>query len=109
MALYLPAVLKTVFVSFKVPEVTVALDDDEITLPAIMVCIANGPREGGGFFIAPQAQPDDGLFDICVVNEVTKLQILGLLPHFMKGTHVRQPPVRMMRTKRISVTSLWWS
>jgi len=105
MALYLPAVLKTTFVSFKVPTVTITVDGERLELPALMVCIANGPREGGGFFVAPGAQPDDGLFDICIARKVSKLGILGLLPHYMKGTHVGRDPIRMLRTTQIVVSS----
>ena len=60
MALYLPVVLKTVFLS-NAPNVTITYDDQEMTLPAVMVCVGNGPREGGGFFSTPDAKPDDGL------------------------------------------------
>ena len=105
MALYLPAVLKTVFVSFRVPQVQVSFDGQRVDLSALMVCIANGPREGGGFFVAPDALPDDGMFDVCLAESVSKLRILGLLPHFMKGTHIHQDTIKMLRTHKVAVTS----
>jgi hypothetical protein len=70
-----------------------------------MICVANGPREGGGFLVAPQAQPDDGLFDLCIAREVGRLAQLGLIPHFMKGTHVDQEPVTMARARRVTISS----
>lgn len=105
MALYLPVVLKTVFLSLKIPLVTIKYDDEEMELPVLMVCVANGPREGGGFFVAPQAQPDDGLFDLCVTREVSRLNMLSLIPHFIQGTHVDKEPVTMARAKRVSISS----
>jgi diacylglycerol kinase (ATP) len=81
--LYLLAVLKTVFLYHRAPLVTIAYDDQERTLPSLMICVANGPREGGGFLVAPHAQPDDGLFDLCITSEVSQLQMLGLIPYFM--------------------------
>lgn len=105
MALYLPVVLKTVFLSLKIPQVTIKYDDEELALPALMICVANGPREGGGFFVAPQAQPDDGLFDLCITREVSRPAMLGLIPHFIQGTHVDKEPVTMARAKRVSISS----
>ena len=105
LALYLPVVLKTVFLSLKIPRVTIKYDDEEMALPALMVCVANGPREGGGFYVAPDAQPDDSLFDLCITREVSRLAMLGLIPHFMQGTHVDKEPVTMARARRVTISS----
>jgi diacylglycerol kinase (ATP) len=104
MALYLPVVLKTVFLS-RAPNVTITYDDQSMTLPAVMICVGNGPREGGGFFSTPDAKPDDGLLDVCVVREMGKLAMLGFVPRFMNGSHVGQEPVTMARTDSLVVTS----
>lgn len=104
MALYLPIVVKTVFLS-QSPRLTIEYAGQELTLPALMVCVANGPREGGGFFCTPHAQPDDGLFDVCIVRAVGRLAMLGLIPHFMNGTHVDREPVTMARTKQVTISS----
>jgi diacylglycerol kinase (ATP) len=104
-ALYLPVVLKTVFLYYTAPLVTIAYDEQEMTLPAVMVSVANGRREGGGFYVAPQAQPDDGLLDLCIVRELSRIGMLALIPHFMKGTHVDRDPVSMARAQRITISS----
>ncbi len=104
MALYLPVVVKTVFLS-QAPRVTIETDDQELALPATMICIANGPREGGGFFCTPDALPDDGLLDVCIVREIGRLAMLGLIPHFMDGTHVDREPVTMTRTRHVTISS----
>jgi diacylglycerol kinase (ATP) len=104
-ALYLPVVLKTILLYYKAPLVTIAYDEQEMALPAVMISIANGPREGGGFCVAPQAQPDDGLFDLCIVREISRLAMLGLVPHFMKGTHMGREPITMARARRVTISS----
>lgn len=104
LALYLPVVLRTVLLS-RAPHVTVTCDDEKWALPVEMVCVANGAREGGGFFCAPNAEPDDGLLDICIVREMSKLAMFGLVPRFMNGTHVRHKSVSVTRAKQVSVSS----
>jgi len=104
-ALYLPVVLKVVFLYYKAPSVTIEYDGQELALPAVMISVANGPREGGGFYVAPQAQPDDGLFDLCIVRGVSRLAMLGLVPHFMKGTHVGREPITMAHARRVTISS----
>ncbi len=104
MALYLPVVLKTVFLSTPA-QMTIAYDDQTMSLRAPMVCVANGAREGGGFFSTPDAQPDDGAFDVCIVRDISKLAMLGLVPHFMDGSHTERDAVQMARTNHILITS----
>jgi len=105
LALYLLAVLKTIFLNFDAPMTTVTYDEHEMVLPAMLVSVANGPREGGGFFIAPDAKPDDGLFDVCIGHDVDRLTILRLLPHFLKGTHVDLEPITMVRARLVTISS----
>lgn len=105
MALYLPVVLKTIFVVHKPPRATIEFDGQVLTLPALMICVTNGPREGGGFYVTPDARPDDGLFDLCIARQVSRLGMLRLVPHFMKGTHVDLDPVTMARASRVTITS----
>jgi len=105
LALYLPVVLKTVFLYGKAPNVTIEHDAASLSLPAMMVCTGNGSREGGGFFVTPDARPDDGLFDVCIVRELGRLATLSMIPLFMKGTHTDRDPVKMIRTKRLKVSS----
>jgi diacylglycerol kinase (ATP) len=104
-ALYLPVVLKVIFLYYKAPPVTIEYDGQTLALPAVMIGIANGPREGGGFYIAPQAQPDDGLFDLCIVRQTSRLAMLGLIPHFMKGTHVGREPITMAHARQVTISS----
>jgi diacylglycerol kinase (ATP) len=104
-ALYLPVVLKTIFLYYRAPQVLIECDGQELALPAVMISVANGQREGGGFYVAPQAQPDDGFFDLCVVREISQLAMLALIPHFMRGTHTDRDPVTMVRAQQVTISS----
>lgn len=103
--LYLMAVLKTILLNFEPPLTTIRFDEHKMELPATLVSVANGPREGGGFIIAPDAKPDDGLFDLCIAREVSRLTMLRLLPHFLQGTHTDLDPVMMEQAKAVTISS----
>jgi diacylglycerol kinase (ATP) len=105
LALYFPVVLKTVFLSMKPPHVVIQYGDQTLEQTSLMITVCIGQREGGGFIIAPDAKNDDGLFDVCVAANCPKLEILGMIPHFMKGTHVDKEPVTMFRTDHLTVAS----
>jgi diacylglycerol kinase (ATP) len=103
--LYLLVVLKTLLLHHHAPVVSIQCDDQELNQASLMVVIANGSREGGGFFVAPDAKPDDGLLDLCIASKISRGAMLALIPHFMRGSHVNRKPVTMMRSTRVVVSS----
>ncbi len=103
---YVVAALKTMFLYYKAPTVRIEYADERIEIPALMVSIMNGRRMGGGFMMAPQGLNDDGLFDVCIAEEVGKATIFALIVRFMQGTQATHPAIRVGRTNTISVTAL---
>jgi diacylglycerol kinase (ATP) len=103
---YLVAVLKTVFLYYKAPRTAIEYNGQTITQPSLMISVMNGQRMGGGFMMAPEGQPDDGLFDLCIAREVSRAGIFGLIPHFMRGTQATQESIRTGRAQRIAVTAV---
>lgn len=101
--LYLVAVLKTLLLHYAAPMTTIFYDGQAVTQPMLMIAVTNGPRYGGGFWIAPEAMADDGLFELFYADYVTRLGILRLIPHILKGTHVDKKPVHMTRACRIAI------
>jgi len=103
---YIVAVLKTVFLYYKAPLVALEYDGQTTTLPALMVSVMNGRRMGGGFMMAPEGKPDDGLLDLCIARQVSRARIFALVPHFMRGTQATQEPIQTGRTRRIVATAI---
>ena len=56
-------------------------------------------------FIAPDAELDDGEFDVVTVGEVGKLRFLGNLPKVFKGTHVEEDEVRVFRARTLELSA----
>jgi diacylglycerol kinase (ATP) len=103
---YIVAALKTIFLYYSAPLLRIQLDDQALELPALLVSIMNGRRMGGGFLMAPQGRPDDGLFDLCIARQVSRLGVLALMPLVMKGTQGTHPAISMPRSRRVTVTAL---
>jgi diacylglycerol kinase (ATP) len=103
---YIVAALKTMFLYFRAPEVRIVLDEEELTLPAIMVSVMNGRRMGGGFMMAPTAKADDGLLNLCIAEQVSRLKILQLIVKFMGGTQESDAAIHTRQAKRVVITAL---
>jgi diacylglycerol kinase (ATP) len=105
MALYLPVVLKTIFTTMQPLRLTITADGATTRETAVMAVICNGPREGGSFIIAPSARYDDGLFDLNVTRWMGRLELLGMVPRFMKGTHVGDARVCSSVAREVEISS----
>ncbi|WP_308689687.1 diacylglycerol/lipid kinase family protein [Weizmannia acidilactici] len=71
------------------------------------MAIANIPNYGGGIKICPEACYNDELFDICIVHDLTKWELLRTFPKAYKGKHVHHPSVTMIRGRQVDVTTEW--
>ena len=104
---YLIGVIKTVFLYYNPAQVEIVLDDNEtIKQTSLMISVMNGRRMGGGFQMAPESHPDDGLFDLCIAETASKGRILAMIPHFINGTQKSLPEIQMKRAKKVSIKSL---
>ena len=105
LSLYIPVVLRTIFVDMVPPRVRIDVDGEIFEQAILMTTVCNGPREGGAFMVAPGARTDDGLFDVMMVETMPRLQMLTMVPRFLSGTHVNDPRCRIVRGKHVTVTS----
>lgn len=103
---YIVAALKTIFLYFHAPTVRIEFNEQNLTQPALMVSIMNGRRMGGGFMMAPNGQPDDGLFDLCIAGQVSRAGIFALIPRFMQGTQAGHPAIHTARTTQVTISAI---
>jgi diacylglycerol kinase (ATP) len=106
MPAYLVAAIKTIFIYFKAPLVDVILDNKTFQISALLVSIMNGRRMGGGFMMAPDAKPNDGTFDLCIVREVPQRAMFGLIGLIMKGTQASHAAVTTAQSKKVVVRAI---
>ena len=65
------------------------IDGEQLEVDCLMCAVCNGRTYGGGFYAAPEAQPDDGWLDIMIVRKVGRLTIAKLLGMYKNGKHFR--------------------
>lgn len=70
---------------------------------AMMVSVANGGTYGGGMRLVPDAAIDDGLLDVCIVEETPLWYFLYMFPKVFAGTHTTSPAVKIFRATEITV------
>jgi YegS/Rv2252/BmrU family lipid kinase len=91
--------------NFKPFEIEMIIDNNNLRERVMMVTIANGPFYGGGMKIAPQADMNDGVLDICIVKEISKWELLRQFPKVFKGTHIFHPKILMSSGRNIKLLS----
>ncbi len=92
-----------VFVGWQTGELRVSVDDEIRGGRMIDVLVANGRYLGGGMMMCPDAEPDDGLFDVMMIGDVTKRDLLFVLPKTYRGKHLPHPRLELLRGRVVSV------
>jgi len=82
---------------------TVEVDGDRTELDATQIAVGNIPFYGGGIPICPGADPADGLFDVTLVRQARRIDLVKMLPSLRTGKHVHHPMVATSRTARIRI------
>jgi diacylglycerol kinase (ATP) len=104
--LYLAAALKTLPRFRAIPLALTAVCADGSTwtrqAPMLMLTLGNSPRSGGGFYLTPGAQVDDGVLDVLVAADVAVWRRFVLLPQAMRGRHEGDRAVTMLRVRALA-------
>ena len=90
---------------FKPRHYEITLDDRTISTEAMLIAVANGRSYGGGMLVCPNAQINDGLFDVMVLHPVSKIEFMKVFPRVFAGKHVSHPAVEIVRSKNVSIES----
>ena len=101
---FLISILKHIFF-YKEKQYTITSAEKTTEGKFLMISIANGTRYGGGFYVAPLAKPDDGLFDANLVKPLPPFKRLKYLPVIEKGKHLELAFIDYYNTKQINIKS----
>ena len=94
-----------VFWSWKPTELEVDVDGASRTRLMYDVIVANCRYLGGGMQMTPEAEPDDGLFDVLLIGDITRTDLALTLPKVYRGTHLPHPKTELLRGRVVGVRS----
>ncbi|MGB9596695.1 MAG: diacylglycerol/lipid kinase family protein [Candidatus Poribacteria bacterium] len=93
-----------VFYRYKPKLINIKIDSElSLEVKPLLIAIANTKRYGGRALITPKAEPDDGFFDICVIQTMNVISLARHLPKLFKGTHTNLPQVKIFKGKNIFI------
>lgn len=97
----------TEFVRYRFQDVRIVVDDGEpFEAKVALVAVANERFFGGGMMIAPDAEPDDGLFDIVILRAASKLRLIFDMRLLYGGRHRNHPAITILRGRKVMVEPL---
>jgi YegS/Rv2252/BmrU family lipid kinase len=80
----------------------VVVDGEAHAFDGYSVAVANSGVFGGGMYLVPDAQLDDGLLDVVLMDAMPKRRYLANLPRVFKGTHVDEPGLHFLRGREVA-------
>ncbi len=75
----------------------------EMHEPVFAFSVSNGKVEGGRFRIAPDADPADGLLDVCILKSIPKLAFLSYVVKYLRGSQIQDPKVVYCKASSIEI------
>ena len=90
---------------FKPSYFEIELDDRTISTDAMLIAVGNGSSYGGGMQVCPDASLTDGLFDVMILNPISKVEFVKVFPKVYSGAHIHHPEVNIYRSQKIRINS----
>jgi diacylglycerol kinase (ATP) len=95
--------LGVVFARWKNVRLRVAVDEERREGLMEDTIVAVGRYLAGGMMITPDAEPDDGLFDVLLIGDVTKTELVRVMPKIYRGTHLPHPKGEVLRGTTVAI------
>jgi len=102
---YLIAAIRAIMLDHDPAMIKFESDQESWEDENLLIVLCNGPREGGGFHVAPDALVDDGWLDYAAITSVSRPMMFRLIPEVLNGTHGRFPQVRINKFRELRITS----
>jgi len=83
----------------------IELDNQSLSIDCTSLLILNTPCTGGGLKFAPNAKVNDGLFDIVVVGQMGRFDLMASFPRVYTGSHLNHPSFSLFQSSSVKVSS----
>lgn len=97
---YLAAVVTTLQ-RYRPLELRIEIDGVVMEELIMLTAIANAQCYGGGMKVAPMASVTDGILDVVLVRDLSRIAFLKAFPKVFKGAHMGHPRVDHYRARHI--------
>ena len=87
--------------SYRPPRMRITIDGKAIERGVYFAAVANAKYFGGGMHIAPAALLDDGLFDIVILDAISKWQLVRKIGKVYRGAHLNEPEITVLRGSHV--------
>ncbi|MDY0198050.1 MAG: diacylglycerol kinase family lipid kinase [Tenuifilaceae bacterium] len=102
--LYIYSLLKTLYYH-RSTMAKIAIDSHKLDGKIFSATLGIGKYNGGGMLQLPNALPDDGLFDITVINKIRRVNVLRNIFRLYNGTILNHPKILGYQGKNITISS----
>ncbi|MBV8085622.1 MAG: diacylglycerol kinase family lipid kinase [Chloroflexi bacterium] len=99
---YAKAIERALQLRWVTPAISLVADGQRLSDRIVIQEICNGQWEGGGFWVAPDARIDDGLFDIVTVAAMPQPELMELIPRIASGDHRGHDAVSVIRARQLT-------
>jgi YegS/Rv2252/BmrU family lipid kinase len=91
------------FLRWKPARMSLTIDGEVRDVLLLEALAMNGDYTAGGMWMAPEAAPDDGGFDVVLIGDFSKLEFIRTFPKIYKGRHVSHRKIEVIRAKELRV------
>jgi diacylglycerol kinase (ATP) len=88
---------------FRAIDYELTVDGTTMKTKAMLIAVGNGRSYGAGMNICPDAQLNDGLFDLVILEPVSTVEFIKVFPQVYSGRHIRHPQVRTLRAQKVRI------
>ena len=92
-------------INYNHKKVKIKMDDAELKADVFTMSVAICRFNGGGMMQAPNAIPDDGLFDVTVITRLSRLLVIRSVKKLYDGSYLKMPQVKTFRSQKVEIES----
>lgn len=92
-------------INYNHKKVKIKMDDAELKADVFTMSVAICRFNGGGMMQAPNAIPDDGLFDVTVITRLSRLLVIRSVKKLYDGSFLKMPQVKTFRSQKVEIES----
>lgn len=93
-------------IRYKTKQAAIYIDDKLVDCKLFSMSVGIGAYKGGGLKLVPNAVPNDGFFDITLIKDVKKTDMIKYLPKLFTGAFTKHPKIETYRCKSVGFESI---